>query len=244
MDELTRLRTSRVGVLLLLFATVLAVVVLTFGMVEVLLVSVPLAAVGVGLVRCMHVARILAGVVFAVVVVGSPLLLISDFVDVGAHLFATEIIDATAATTLAVWLGVRALLVLRGKPSGNGLITARVVGGALLAIAVVHLSWWQRDMTAGVSLWISTDNVEIFGFTAWPIWHGALAVTALALLFAPRVIVAHVAAALVALLAALVALVIVSPTRDRMIDVIALAIALPPAYLAWWLRAELRLTAA
>jgi len=79
--------------------------------------------------------------------------------------------------------------------------------------------------------------------SGWPFWHGVLALIGLVLLFGPRQAGAHAATALAALLIAVVPMMLAGGFADfggREIVLLITAVLVPPVYLSWWLRDELR----
>src|SRR5439155_192480 len=106
--------------------------------------------------------------------------------------------DALATTALGAWLCVRAIQALLGRQWAPSLVTARLVGAALAAVAAYHLQLasaigalpWGSDLGA-IAISASARGAQIAGFPGWPIWHVGLAAISLTMLVAPRRTVAR-----------------------------------------------------
>ena len=253
-------RTFRLGVVVLAVAAMnLAIAVMMpreAGVLPWLLVGAA-CAIGIGLLVRARVARALAGLVFLVCAVAMPVSLIGSLAeglppDDWNLPVLLSMANAVVTTALGVWLCVRAIQVLLGRPWRASLATARLAGGTLAVVAANHL-WFAAAVGPGfglgwfdlgsssLSISISPRGIELTGFSGWPIWHLVLAVIALAMLVAPRRIVERVATLLVLWFACLVpfALIDALRPRDGGFGLFLVLVALVPVYLAWWLRDEL-----
>lgn len=222
------------------------------------------AAVGVGLLFHLRVARAVLGLAVAACGALAPFEAIGALLDAvplagWTPLVVLGVANAVATTTLGVWLCVRAIQALLGRTWPPSLITARMTGATLAVIAADHL--WLAAATGagpssvGSSMGVSPSGVQLSGFPGWMIGHLALAVIALAMLAGPRRLVARAATLLVGWCVALVGLVVISgiigfaaiDAPGRIGAMMTLFAAFQPAmfaYGAWWLRDELRRQAA
>jgi hypothetical protein len=146
--------------------------------------------------------------------------------------------DAIASTSLAVWLGVRAVWILIDRARAPSRVTPRIVGGFLVVVAATHLSWialWEPGADIGTQLSLSPGGVFLFGFTGWPVWHGVLAAIGLGLALAPARWVAHFATLLIVLVLYAVPASLGGPLVIWQLP----AMLALPLYMAVWLRVEL-----
>ena len=211
-------------------------------------------ALGIGLLFRSRVARAVAGLGFALGAVGMPISLVGELLESAPQvgwdrLSALAIADAIATTALGVWLCVRAIQALLGRTWAPSLVTARLVGAALAAVAAYHL---QLASAVGAGLGLSdagaiaisatARGAQIAGFPGWPIWHLGLAAIALAMLVAPRRTVRRAATWLLAWFGALFVLATVEMLllREALLGPFIALMLVVPVYLAWWLRDELR----
>jgi hypothetical protein len=155
--------------------------------------------------------------------------------------------NAIATTLLLVWLCLRAIQVLLGTTWRASVVTARLTGGVLACVTVNHL-WLAAQVGVGWqgswSINISPRGTSLLGFPGWPLWHLAVLVTALVLLAGPRRMLGGAARVLLLLFAGMVPLVIVAAALTGFFELglllLVVGTVLLPVYLAWWLRAELR----
>lgn len=250
MDPLTLRRQFRLGVLIAAMAGMVGSLALT-GPLDAgdwpwwLALGV-LAATGIGLMARVRFARVIAGVIMALGVIGSTWSLLDSL-----HFFTLDVTwlwpeaNAVATTALMVWSCLRAIAVLRGRASTSA-VTVRLVGATLVCVAANHL--WVASLVGmstdgSWSISISPRGTQLIGFPAWPIWHAATLVPGMLMLAGPRRWFGVAATILVGLLAALIPLDVVAAISLGVfgIDVVIFGIAmvLIPVYLAWWLRDEL-----
>ena len=210
-------------------------------------------ALGVGLLARVRAARAVAALGFLACGVIVPLSFVSALLDAWPPALDPPVLlsiaNAAGITVLGVWLCFRAVQVLLGRSWHPSLLTARLTGAALTAVAANHL-WLARVIGAdfastdgaGLSVSISSRGSQFAGFPAWPIWHLGLGALALVLLAAPRRTAARAATALALWFACLAPLAAFHGVRfhDALVGPFTTILVLIPAYLAWWLGDELR----
>jgi hypothetical protein len=208
-----------------------------------------LGATGIGLLVRARFARVLAGLLLLACAVAAPLSWI-QLLAASAPLMSADpawflsVANATATTLLLVWICLRGIRVLLGRPRRASAVTVRLVGGTLAVVAAHHL-WLVHQLgatwTGSWSIHIAPQGTQLVGFPGWPLWHVALLIVALVLVAGPRRVLGRAATGLMLLFVSLVPLVIVAAIRTELV-----ALALPifgitlfPVYLSWWLRDEL-----
>lgn len=157
-----------------------------------------------------------------------------------------SVANAIATTLLLVWLGIRAIQVLLGRPWRASVVTARLAGGVLAVVAANHL-WLAAQIGFGWqgawSINISPQGTRLIGFPGWQIWHLVMLVAALMLLAGPRRMLRAAARVLMLLFAGMVPLVLVAAVRTGFFELalllLVLGMTLIPVYLWWWLSNEL-----
>lgn len=253
MDELTNQRRKRIGVVITAMTAMALSIAVTMpfdaGALVWWLALALIGAAGIGLLLHAWFARVLCGLLFVAGGVLVPMSL-SDVLrappDGFDVMWMLSVANAIATTLLIVWLCVRGLQVMLKTPRGASVITARIVGGVLAIIAANHL-WLAAQIgffewSGSWSISISGRGTQLVGFPGWPLWHVALAIAGLLLLAAPRRLLQHAATVLVALFAILVPLIVIAALRTDLfaLEIVVFGMTILPAYLAWWLRDELR----
>jgi hypothetical protein len=249
MNELTRQRLPRLGVVILaMTAMVLEIfLLLPFDHVEWFewLILAVVLATGIGLVARQPFARIIAalGLVAGIVVgVYSEYQLWSEFDVEWDVTTALAVANAIITTLLGFWLAVRALLVVIGRVRSTT-ITARLVGAMLVVVAVDHL--WLAHLygmawRGGFSINVSPQGISLFGFPGWPLWHAATLLTALVMIAGPRRMLAPATFVLMVLAYLLVPLMAIGMIAafEAPLFVFTIMASMLFAYLAWWLRTD------
>jgi hypothetical protein len=211
-----------------------------------------LAATGLGLLFGARFARVLAGLLLLVCAVASPLALARGLrgtaPEPGELGWWLTVANAVATTALLMWLCVLGIQVVRGRSWRASVITARLAGGALTAIAVDHL-WLAVQIGvgwhAGWAINVSPLGTRINGFPGWQLWHLAVLASGLGLLVGPRRWLCGAATVLTLVLTSLAPLALVAVAVA--VTDFHLILALPvlgivglSVALAWWLRQALR----
>ncbi|HEX3760587.1 MAG TPA: hypothetical protein VHW23_17855 [Kofleriaceae bacterium] len=264
MKSIVERRTFRLGVLMLAFVAISLWLVLLGPVgrdVWPWVILGVIAVVAIGLMVHARIARAVVGLGVAACGAIAPHTLISELcaaapLDGWTPLAVLAIANAIATTALGVWLCVRAIQALLGRTWAPSLVTARLTG-AVLAVAAANHLWLAAAVgarlglsDAGFSMGLSTHGAQLAGFVGWPLWHLALAAIGLMMLAGPRRLVALAATLLVGWSALLVALVVLTsvvgivvldaPRLGMMLTTYAAFLAAVFAYLAWWLRDEIR----
>lgn len=213
----------------------------------VLALAVPVAT-GLGLLVGARFARGLAGLMLLAGAVILPLSLVRGLLGApapGELGWWLAVANAVATTALLVWLCVIGIQVVRGAPWRARVVTARLAGGALVAIAANHL-WLAAQVGFGWhgswAINVSALGTQLSGFPGWPLWHLAVLVAALALLAGRRHGLRAAATVLTVVLACLAPLALVAiALTDLHLLLLLLALAIPgfATALAWWLRQAL-----
>jgi hypothetical protein len=252
MNELTRQRLPRLGVVILAMTAMLLSIGLVLPLDEVAwfewLILAVFVATGIGLVARQPFARVIAALgLVAGIVLGarSQYQLWSElYVDWNVTT-VLAVANAIVTTLLGFWLGVRALLVVVGR-ARSITITARLVGAMIFVVAANHL--WLAHLygiawRGGFSINFSGQGTQLFGFPGWPLWHAAALLTALVMVAGPRRMLAPATYVLMVLAYLLVplmaiALIAIEDGFDLPLFVFTILVTLLVAYLARWLRAE------
>lgn len=157
--------------------------------------------------------------------------------------------NAVASTTIFVWLCGIAVLGLFAPQRRTAWVTIRVIGACLAVVAASHLylatavglSTALAAPLGAISINFNLAGTTVWGFPGWPLWHGALAVTALTMTFAPRAMLRRTCSVLFVLFALLAPLTLVSLLAQgihggaTVVQLLVWSCLVFPLYLIWWL---------
>jgi hypothetical protein len=252
MNELTRQRLPRLGVVILAMTTMLLAIGAMIPIGEVAwfewLILAAFVATGVGLVARLRFARVIAALGLGA---GLVLGVRSEFqwwsqLDVEWNVTtALAVANAIVTTLLGFWLGARAFLVVIGRARSTP-ITTRLVGAMIVVVTIDHL-WlaylYGFSWRGGFSISVSEQGTQLFGFPGWPLWHVAALLTALVMIGGPRRMLASATYVLMVLVYLLVPLMAVAQIGlmggpELPLFVFTVLVTLLVAYLAWWLRTD------
>ena len=252
MNELTRQRLPRLGVVILAITAMVLSICMLLPLDDVAwfewLILAVFVATGIGLVARLRFARVIAALgLVAGIVLGerSQYQLWSELEIEWDVTTALAVANAIVTTMFGFWLGVRALLVVAGRARATP-ITARLLGAMIVVVAIDHL--WLAHLygfawRGGFSISVSARGTQLFGFPGWPLWHVAALLTALVMIAGPRRMLARATSVLMVLVYLLVPLMAIAQIAleggpEAPLFVFTILFTLLVAYLAWWVRAD------